>query len=71
VLRSILHDNREQLIAQNMLEKGHSREEAEKEIGGLLMLLSWLGDARLRLAREEGALRAELSVDFAPPSNEE
>jgi hypothetical protein len=65
VLRMILNDNREQLIAQNMLEKGHSRAQAEREIGALLELLTWLRDATIRLARDERSLRLEWSVAFA------
>lgn len=64
VLRAILNDNREQLLAQNMLEKGHSREEAEKEIGALLELLTWLETAKLRLSHDDQLLRLEASVLF-------
>ena len=49
-LQQALAANRKQLIAQNMLEKGHSRTEAEKEIDTLISLLSLLktGNAALR-----------------------
>jgi hypothetical protein len=48
-LRSILALNRDQLIAQNMLEKGHSRKEAEAEIDGLLSLVTLFDSAELTL----------------------
>jgi len=49
-LKQALEANRNQLIAQNILEKGHSRTEAEKEIDTLISLLSLLktGNAALR-----------------------
>ena len=49
-LKNILELNRMQLISQNMLEKGHSRLEAEKEIDTLVSLISLLrsGTAALR-----------------------
>jgi hypothetical protein len=48
-LWSILSLNRDQLIAQNMLEKGHSRAEAEGEIDGLLALITLFEKAELSL----------------------
>jgi hypothetical protein len=49
-LKQGLEANRNQLISQNILEKGHSRSEAEKEIDALINLLSLLktGNAALR-----------------------
>ncbi len=49
-LRAILEDNRRQLIAQNMLEKGQTREEAEKELAGLFSLLDAFHSFDLRFA---------------------
>jgi len=48
-LKSVLESNRSQLEAQNMLEKGHSKKEAEQEIGILLSLLSIIQSASLDL----------------------
>jgi hypothetical protein len=70
VLRALIQDNREQLIAQNMLEKGHSREEAEREIGGLLEVLSWLRGAEFRLKHDEKWLRLEAVVSLAEPPSQ-
>ena len=65
VLRQILVDNREALIAQNMLEEGHTQKEAEKEIGGLLTLLQLVEDATVELSTGDETLRLELAVGLA------
>ena len=49
VLHSILLDNQEQLIAQNMLENGHSKEQAQAEIGVLMQLLTFVKGAETKL----------------------
>lgn len=48
-LRKILTDNREALIAQNMLEKGHQRKQAEQEIEILLFVIKMLKDTQFDL----------------------
>lgn len=60
-LRDTLADNREQLIAQNMLEEGHDREHAEAEVSTLLGLLDLLDKVTLELATTDDQLI--LSVD--------
>jgi hypothetical protein len=60
-LRESLVDNRKQLIAQNILEKGHSQEEAEAEIDTLLSLLNLLDRFRVQLAFEQ---QATLDLDL-------
>jgi hypothetical protein len=65
VLRNVLEMNRENLIAQNMLEKGHERPQAEKEIGTLLALLKLLRNTSLELATVDKNLRLELKLRFA------
>jgi hypothetical protein len=67
VLRGVLADNRGQLIAQNVLQKGHDQAQAEREIDGLLGLLAWLQGAEVRLARDGQALQLEASLHVAPP----
>ncbi|HUP82012.1 MAG TPA: hypothetical protein VM260_25900, partial [Pirellula sp.] len=49
-IRAALEANRGQLVSRNMLEKGHSKQEAEKEMDILFSLLSLLktGDAAIR-----------------------
>jgi len=49
-LREIIGENRSHLIAQNMLEKGHTRDEAEAEIGALELIASYFDDLSLTLA---------------------
>ena len=58
-----LADNREQLISQNMLEEGHSREEAEAAIGLLFELVRCLNGAGLTLERGDGTLALKLNID--------
>jgi len=65
VLRNILEANREGLIAQNMLEKGHSREDAEREIGGVFALLKLIDGLSLELATDDSELQLELTVGFS------
>lgn len=65
VLHDVLTDNRGHLIAQNMLEKGHYKQQAENEIGTLLSLAKTVQNAALRLVAGEKDLRLELDVAFA------
>ena len=65
-LLDVLHDNRGQLVAQNMLEKGHGKEQAEKEIDLLLELLQFIGDTKLRLSTGK-QLRLELETSLVAP----
>ena len=60
VLKDVLEDNREQLISQNMLEEGNSREEAEAAIGLFLDFIDHLDDASLKLQ----AVDDNLSLKF-------
>lgn len=62
VLRAILDDNREQLVSQNMLSEGRTREEAERQIDLLLSVVGMLRDAGLTLSSADGRLHLELSV---------
>ena len=56
-----LQQNREQLIANNMLEKGHSREEAEAEFNVLTQILKMV--TQLSVEFEVGQ-EANLNVDM-------
>lgn len=58
----LIRANREQLIAQNMLEKGHDRAAAEKEIDLLQSIVGYFGDASLRLVPGEGSIRVEAEL---------
>lgn len=63
-LRQILTDNKGQLIAQNMLEKGHSRDEAEAEIGVLLEILNLVRGVNLSLVRDPAAQTFGLHLEI-------
>jgi hypothetical protein len=65
-LSAILDDNRKQLIAQNMLSDGHSRDEAEQQISLLLFALQAVRDVHFRLTATGGELRASLVVSTPP-----
>ncbi|HUG67283.1 MAG TPA: hypothetical protein VMM76_06010 [Pirellulaceae bacterium] len=60
----ILADNRAQLVAQNMLAEGHSKEEAERTIGDLLDLLGTAESASIELAVGDGSLRASFEIGY-------
>ncbi len=64
VLKTVLTDNRDQLISQNMLEDGHTREEAEVAIDLMLELVGYFQDASMKLnvADDELGLKMEVRV---------
>ncbi len=61
-LQQVLNANKNQLIANNMLEEGHDKTTAENEIGLLLDLVSFFDDATLELDAAENQLQLKLSV---------
>jgi hypothetical protein len=65
VLRQLLDDNRRHLVAQNMLEEGSSKEEAEHQIGLLLDVLSYFKDAQLQLQIEDDVLRLGVALELS------
>lgn len=64
MIRDALLDNRDQLITQNMLEKGHSKKEAQGEVEVLLGLMQLLGSASGQLSFDE-QVRLKIQVDLA------
>ncbi|MEZ6060696.1 MAG: hypothetical protein R3C19_10060 [Planctomycetaceae bacterium] len=62
ILKSVLNENREQLISQNMLEEGHSRDEAEAAINLLLEFVGVFEDASLKLSTTSDRLAVDLGV---------
>ncbi len=62
VLKDVLEDNREQLISQNMLEEGNSREEAEAAIGLFLDFIDYLEDASLKLQAADDSLSLKFQL---------
>ena len=63
-LRAVLNDNREQLISQNMLQKGQTHDEAEAEFQVILQLMEYLQNAKLRLVPSESQLTLEAAVQL-------
>lgn len=68
LIRSALADNRGQLVAQNMLQEGHSKEEAEKEIETALELVGWLNTAGIRLGTTDKEMQLSVSVSVNAPA---
>lgn len=66
VLQEVLSDNREQLVSQNMLEDGNSREEAEAVIDLLVQVVGYFEAMSIRLTPSDDLLEAELQVRVAP-----
>jgi hypothetical protein len=66
-LASIVQANRETLIRQNMVEKGHSREQAEAEIGMLAAVVGSIGRVQIAAGGEQAErLTIELELDLQP-----
>jgi hypothetical protein len=65
VLKTVLGDNRAQLVAQNMLEEGRTQEEAERAIDGLLTLIGAVRGAQLEFKASPNMLRLEAKLDVA------
>ena len=61
-LRTVLNDNRGQLIAQNMLEDGNTREEAEAIIDLVLEVVGYFRDAAMRLSTSDDQLDVEFQI---------
>jgi hypothetical protein len=59
---ALLKANREQLIAQSMLEKGNTRAAAEKEVDLLVKLVGGVKDAKIKLTPTDKAMTLELDV---------
>ncbi len=61
-LTTILKENRESLIAQNMLEEGNSRKQAEEAIGILLSVVDLLKDGSLDFKVKSTEMRVDLQL---------
>lgn len=61
-LGEILNDNREQLVAQNMIKKGQTREESASEIGLLLEVLGLFEGVSFDVKTTGGELKLELAI---------
>ncbi|HWB13685.1 MAG TPA: hypothetical protein VG826_30950 [Pirellulales bacterium] len=61
-LAAILADNKELLITQNMLGRGHSRSEAETAVQTILEALGKVKELALRIADEPGTLAIDTNL---------
>jgi hypothetical protein len=66
-LASILDANRDNLVRQNMVEKGATQEQAETQIGLLLTAVKFLGQATLTFGAVDGRPEARLDVKLNLP----
>jgi hypothetical protein len=62
IAAELLRLNREQLVSQNMLEKGHDRAAAEKEVDSLLTLVDFIRNATIRLFPNDKTVRLEVEL---------
>jgi len=67
---SILNANREALLRQNMVDKGHTRQQAEGEIGMLLDLVKHVSRVALTVGADGSRSKAALRVELDLPSGQ-
>jgi hypothetical protein len=65
-LKNILTDNRGQLVAQNMLKEGHTKEEAERDVSVVLELVGWVDHLGVTLDTTQSELRIALDLAVKP-----
>ncbi len=65
---SALSANRENLVRQNMLEKGNTRDQAETELGSVLAVLERMGQATLDVGSANGRPAADLELRLDLPA---
>lgn len=63
-LASVVRNNREHFIRQNMVEKGHTRDQAEREIAVLPAILGALDSAKLELGGDAGRQELQLRIEL-------
>lgn len=64
MLHKILGENAESLIAQNMVEEGNSRKEAQEQIGIILLIADLFKDAKLNYDVTAKQMKADFSLRF-------
>jgi hypothetical protein len=64
-LQRILVDNRSHLVAQNMLEDGNTKEQAEQQMDIIFGLLAAIQDASLKLESGDGQIQLALTINSA------
>ena len=68
-LASILKANRENLVRQNMVNKGNTREQAEGEIDMLLGIVRHISRVGLVVGSDKDRSRVSLQIQLSPPSD--
>jgi hypothetical protein len=58
----VLNDNKRHLVAQNMLEDGNTREEAENQIGILFEILKAFEDLQFQFDVADDVLKLKLAT---------
>jgi hypothetical protein len=66
-LASILAANRENMVRQNMLEKGSTQQQAEAQMDLLVTIIEHLGRAKLDVATRDGRPQATLQLNLNLP----
>jgi len=61
-LAKVLNDNKRHLVAQNMLEDGNTREEAENQIGILFEILKAFEDLQFQFDVADDVLKLKLAT---------
>ena len=61
-LASILDANRDNLVQQNMLKEGSTKEQAETQIGLLITIIEYLGQLKLNVATRDNRPQATLEL---------
>jgi hypothetical protein len=62
-LRQLLQDNHQQLVSQNMIEKGHTQEEAKAETDLLIDLIGFVEQVRFELDHQAPWLEGRILVE--------
>ena len=65
-LGTVLLDNRESLVAQNMLEEGNDREDAESDIDTLFSIMQLFKTASFTMKHTDDLLSLELTIETLP-----
>ena len=63
-VQQALEDNRQQLVVQNMLSDGATREEAEAQIGILLKLIGLADEVKLNLTRDDRQITLDFEISY-------
>ena len=66
-LASILEANWDALVRNNMVEEGNTREKAEADLGGMMLILKYVGNFELMSGVSKGQSRTRLQLDLNLP----